>query len=176
MFPSQRLHARAVHSMKLNNANRYIADECGQAQDVPLDRFELTAVPHNAAVARERIRGICVKLGFQHLETGEIEVAFGEAVNNAILYGSPHPESKISVSCCLRRLLQSGPTALVIQIQDQGAGFDPKNIPATEVGTDALGGRGVGLMRALMDAVMLFHNGSGMIVRMARMVPGVEKG
>ncbi len=160
--------------MKKTSANQYVADECGQVQDEPLDRFELTALPHNAATARERIRAVCVKLGFPHLEMGEIEVAFGEAVNNAILYGSPHPESKIAVSCCLRRLLQSGPPALVIQVRDQGAGFDPKNIPVTEIGTEALGGRGVGLMRALMDAVMLVHDGSGMVVRMARLVPAGE--
>jgi anti-sigma regulatory factor (Ser/Thr protein kinase) len=157
--------------MKSISANKYVADECGQAQDVPLDRFELTALPHNAAMARERIREICARLGFPHLEMGEIEVAFGEAVNNAILYGSPHPESKISVSCCLRRLQQQGPPALVIQVRDQGSGFDPKNVPVSEIGTDALGGRGVGLIRALMDAVSLFYDGSGMIVRMARLVP-----
>ncbi|HEX5323871.1 MAG TPA: ATP-binding protein [Capsulimonadaceae bacterium] len=161
--------------MKSTTANMYVADECGQAHDVLLDRFELTALPHNAAVARERIREICSQLGFEHLETGEIEVAFGEAVNNAILYGSPHPDSRIAVSCCLRRLPQPGQSAVVIQVRDQGKGFDPQNVPAPEVGTDALGGRGIGLMRALMDAVALFHDGSGMIVRMARLVPAAKQ-
>lgn len=157
--------------MKSSDANKFVADACGQAQDVPLDRFELAALPHNAALARERIRAICDRLGFQSLETGEVEVAFGEAVNNAILYGSPHPDSLISVTCCLRRLAPPEKSVLVIQVQDQGRGFDADNAPASEVGTDALGGRGIGLMRALMDAVLLFHDGTGMVVRMARSVP-----
>lgn len=161
-------------SMKSSDANKYVADACGQSQDVPLDRFELAALPHNAALARERIRAVCDRLGFQSLETGEVEVAFGEAINNAILYGSPHPDSLISVSCCLRQLSASEPPALVIQVRDQGKGFDADKVPASEIGTDALGGRGIGLMRALMDNVLLYHDSAGMVVRMARRVPSAK--
>ena len=158
-------------SMKSSDANKYVAGACGQTQDVPLDRFELAALPHNAALARERIRAVCDRLGFQNLETGEVEVAFGEAVNNAILYGSPHPDSLISVVCCLRQFAGPESPALVIQVRDQGKGFDADRVPASEAGTDALGGRGIGLMRALMDAVLLYYDGAGMVVRMARQVP-----
>lgn len=157
--------------MSSSSSNKYVADECGQAQDVPLDRFELAALPRNAAAARERIRAVCERLGFRDLEIGEIEVAFGEAVNNAILYGSPHPDSIISVACCLRKPPPPKPAALVIQVRDQGKGFDPESMPAGETGTDALGGRGIGLIRALMDDVLLMHDGAGMVARMARVVP-----
>lgn len=161
--------------MKSSSANQYIAEECGQAQDVLLDRFELAALPHNASAARERIRQVCEKLGFHNLEAGEIEVAFGEAINNAILYGSPHPGSQIAISCCLRRIPTPGPPALIIQVRDQGKGFDPASLPKGEVGSDALGGRGIGLIRALMDAVVLYHDGTGMVVRMARLAPNANQ-
>jgi anti-sigma regulatory factor (Ser/Thr protein kinase) len=104
------------------------------------------------------------------LEVGEIEVAFGEAVNNAILYGSPHPDNQIDITCCLRRV-PSQPAALIIQIRDRGRGFDPETVVKGDLGTDALGGRGIGLMCALMDEVCGFHDGTGMVIRMARTLP-----
>lgn len=125
------------------------------------DQFEITAQPRNAAVARERVRRICIAGGVPHKVIDDIEIAVGEAVTNAILYGSPSATSKIVV-ICERRDDDGG---FVIEIRDQGHGFDPDQV-RTDDNMDALGGRGIRLMRALMDRVTLDYTGSGMSVHL----------
>lgn len=131
------------------------------------DQFEITASPKNAGVARERIRKTAQRLGFGRAALDDMEVAVGEAVTNAILYGSPDGGSPIVV-----RTSYSAPGKVFqIEVHDQGQGFDPSHMRQDENDTDALGGRGLRLMRALMDDVWLHYSGVGMIVRMTKSIP-----
>jgi len=125
------------------------------------DQFEITAHPQNAGQARERIRTLAIEAGFVGLDLGDIEIAIGEAVTNAILYGSPDATSQIRIAC------RFAGNSLHIEIRDQGQGFDPARVPE-DVGTDALGGRGIRLMRALMDQVDLHYDGNGMVARLSK--------
>jgi anti-sigma regulatory factor (Ser/Thr protein kinase) len=130
------------------------------------DEFEITAQPQNAGLVRERIKKAASPFGFPQSALDDIEVAVGEAATNAILYGSPHETSRIVVLSWFNSQEQ----AFHIEIRDQGHGFDPASI-RTEDDTDALGGRGLRLMRALMDSVQLHYNGSGMNVRLTKRLP-----
>ena len=125
------------------------------------DQFEIATHPQQAGLARERIRALAIKAGFAGLDLGDIEIATGEAVTNAILYGSPNSASRVQIACRF-----TGNT-LHIEIRDQGHGFDPARIPE-DVGTDALGGRGIRLMRALMDQVELRYDGKGMVIHLSK--------
>ena len=127
------------------------------------DHFEITAHPQNAGEVRERIRAVALAAGFVGLDLGDIEIATGEAITNAILYGSPNSASRIQISCSFTQ------NALHIEIRDQGHGFDPARVPV-DVGTDALGGRGICLMRALMDQVDLHYDGQGMAARLLKLL------
>ena len=127
------------------------------------DHFEITAHPQNAGEVRERIRAVALAAGFVGLDLGDIEIATGEAITNAILYGSPNSASRILISCSFTQ------NALHIEIRDQGHGFDPARVPV-DVGTDALGGRGICLMRALMDQVDLHYDGKGMAARLLKLL------
>ena len=120
-----------------------------------LDQFEITAHPQNAGAARERVLQAAVHAGFVGMDLADIEIAVGEAVTNAILYGSPSPDCRV--------VLSFGQTAagFVIQVRDEGYGFDPDSVRSEE-DNDALGGRGIRLMRALMDKVDLHYDGHGM--------------
>ncbi len=129
-------------------------------------QFEITASPQNAGVARERIRKTAQKLGFSHAALDDMEVAVGEAVTNAILYGSPDGGSPIIV----RTSYSESEAVFQIEVHDQGQGFDPAYMRTDENDTDALGGRGLRLMRALMDDVWLHYSGAGMIVRMTKSI------
>lgn len=130
----------------------------------PDDQFEITASPKNAGVARERIRKTAQSLGFSRMALDDMEVAVGEAVTNAILYGSPDGGSPIVI-----RTSYSAPDKVFqIEVHDQGQGFDPSYMRTDENDTDALGGRGLRLMRALMDDVWLHYSGAGLIVRMTK--------
>ncbi len=128
------------------------------------DQFEITAYPKNAGVARERIRSTAQHLGFSRTALDDMEVAVGEAVTNAILYGSPSGGSPIVV----RTSFSASSKVFQIEVQDQGQGFDPNRMRTEENDTDALGGRGLRLMRVLMDDVWLHYSGAGMIVRMTK--------
>lgn len=131
--------------------------------DLP-DQFEIEAHPRYAGPARERVRVAAVRAGFSDMDLADIEIAVGEAVTNAILYGSPSPDSRI--------VLSYGPSAgvFVIQIRDEGQGFDPSQVKMEE-DTDALGGRGIRLMRALVDQVDLHYNGKGMVACLIKKLP-----
>ncbi len=122
--------------------------------DLP-DQFEITAHPQNAGAARERVLQAAVRAGFAGMDLADIEISVGEAVTNAILYGSPSPDCRVTLSFGVT------PAGFVIQIRDEGKGFDP-TLVRTEEDTDALGGRGIRLMRALMDEVDLHYDGHGM--------------
>ena len=131
--------------------------------DLP-DQFEISAHPQNAGLARERVLQAAARAGFAGMDLADIEIAVGEAVTNAILYGSPRPDSRV--------MLSLGPTktGFVIQVRDEGSGFDP-SLVRSEEDTDALGGRGIRLMQALMDEVDLHHDGHGMIAVLIKTLP-----
>ena len=128
------------------------------------EQFEIMAHPRNVHEARERVQGLAVRAGFTDLDLADIEIAVGEAVTNAILYGSPHSASHVQIVCGLSE------NAFFIEVHDQGHGFDPAHVRQEE-DYDALGGRGIRLMRALMDEVDLHYGGDGMVARLSKAVP-----
>ena len=131
--------------------------------DLP-DQLEITAHPQNAGRARERVREAAARAGFTGLDLADIEIAAGEAVTNAILYGSPAASSRIVIS------YGTTEAGFIIQVRDEGHGFDPKAV-RTDEDTDALGGRGLHLMRALMDKIDLHYDGDGMVALLLKKLP-----
>lgn len=130
---------------------------------IPDDQFEITAHPRYAAQARERVRKAAAAAGLAPNELDDLEIAVGEAVTNAILYGSPSATSRIVISSGYQRAARE----FRVEIRDQGRGFDPEQIRGDD-NTDLLGGRGIRLMRALMDVVALEYTGAGMVVRLSK--------
>jgi len=130
----------------------------------PLDQFEFSAHPQNAGPAREKVRDAARHAGFTALDLADIEIAVGEAVTNAILYGSPSADSRVILAYGMVGL------SFVIKIHDEGSGFDP-GLVKMEEDTDALGGRGIRLMRALMDQVDLHYDGRGMVASLHKKLP-----
>lgn len=128
------------------------------------DQFEIAAHPQNAGPARERVREAAILAGFVDMDLADIEIAVGEAVTNAILYGSPSASSRVMLSYGL------ADSSFVVQIRDEGQGFDPSQV-RMEADMDALGGRGLRLMRALMDKVDLHHDGHGMVAHLIKKLP-----
>lgn len=126
------------------------------------DQFEISAHPKNASLARERVLQAARAAGFPADALSDIEIAVGEAVTNAILYGSPTDASRIVISC--RFAPPDG--NFEVEVRDAGRGFDPGYVRDDDV--EALGGRGLLLMRALMDSVLLQYDGNGMIVRLVK--------
>ena len=84
-------------------------------------------------------------------------VGLTEAISNAILYGnSGDPDKRVRVE------LHAAPGEIRVRVSDQGVGFDPGAIPDPRLPENLTlpDGRGVFLMRALMDEVRFNPEGN----------------
>lgn len=81
----------------------------------------------------------------------EIQLALREALNNAVRHGSSlDPQKQIQVACrCDAR------EGVWIMVRDEGPGFDPDKVPdpTKPENLERLSGRGVFMIRQLMDRV-----------------------
>jgi serine/threonine-protein kinase RsbW len=84
-------------------------------------------------------------------------VGLSEALSNAMLYGNDSdPLKRVRVEVTM------GAECITACVTDEGTGFDPSNVPdpTTAANLFKSGGRGIFLMRALMDEVMYNDRGN----------------
>jgi serine/threonine-protein kinase RsbW len=94
----------------------------------------------------------------------DIEIALREALANAIVHGNlENPRKRVHVTC---RCTSSGEVS--ITVQDEGQGFESGTVPDPTAPENRLrpSGRGIYLMKTLMDNV-LFEQG-GTVVHMLK--------
>jgi serine/threonine-protein kinase RsbW len=102
----------------------------------------------------------------QHLDDGmmyRLLVSCTEAVNNAIIHGNKSdPGKKVIIRCKVRK------KTLTLSVKDEGTGFDPESLqdPRDERNLLKESGRGVFLMRSLMDTVKFKRLKSGSVTEM----------
>lgn len=101
-----------------------------------------------------------------HLDDGSLYrllVSCTEAVNNAITHGNKlDPNKKIIIQCIANKKI------LTVRVKDEGKGFDSEILPDPREEKNLLkeSGRGVFLMRSLMDKVVFKRLKKGSIVEM----------
>lgn len=86
-----------------------------------------------------------------------------EAVNNAILHGNKSdPRKEVRMTCIIMK------NVLKLRVKDRGKGFDPRTLPnpLDEENLMKESGRGVFLMRSLMDDVRFRFSKSGLTVEL----------
>jgi serine/threonine-protein kinase RsbW len=101
------------------------------------------------ALARE------IKCDVGHLQ--EVELALREALANAIIHGNQSDPGKMVVVSCFCQ----PDRGMLLVVQDEGPGFDPKCVPDPR-GAECLlrtHGRGLFLMRQSVDHVRISHSG-----------------
>ena len=84
-------------------------------------------------------------------------VGLTEALSNAMLYGNnSDPQKRVRVEVTVRV------EEIAVRITDQGVGFDPTTIPDPTLpdNISKSGGRGIFLMRSLMDEVKFNDQGN----------------
>lgn len=88
---------------------------------------------------------------------GNILIATLEAANNAILHGNKLDNNK---EVTIKFILED--KELIINIDDQGPGFDYENIPdpTAPENIENINGRGIFLMEKLSDEIEFDNNGS----------------
>jgi len=93
--------------------------------------------------------------------TLNFRVGMAEVLANAMIYGNgSDPDKRVRVEVELSR------DAVSVQVQDEGTGFDPGHVPDPTLpeNLDLCGGRGIFLIRTLMDEVR--YNDAGNCVRL----------
>ena len=93
----------------------------------------------------------------------DVEIALREALANAIIHGNHEDRRKYVHVTCLCE-----PDEVSIAVKDEGKGFDVNNVPDPTAleNIGSVHGRGILVMKALMDEVR-FEEG-GAVVRMRK--------
>jgi serine/threonine-protein kinase RsbW len=130
--------------------------------DLALDEHALQVQVHSPAELRpflEQLEVWMQMLRYPRKDIFAVRLALYEAASNAFRHGNRGDQSK---NIYVRYLLTA--TEVLLEVEDQGPGFDPNQVPASlpEAYLDRPGGRGLFLMRAYMTWVS-FHPGGNRV-------------
>lgn len=105
------------------------------------------------------------RFGYGENSTFAIKLALEEAVTNAFRHGNRSDPAKHII---VRYLIDE--TKIIIEIEDEGGGFDPGDVPDPTLPEyiDRPHGRGIMLMRAYLDSVEYIKGGCAVRLEMFR--------
>ncbi len=118
----------------------------------------LPAQPAYVRLARAILRTTAIHNGFSESQATEMAVAASEAYTNVILHANT---SWVTIRYAV------DPYAMTIEVEDDGEGFDVTILEQPYVAESQIG-RGVHLIRNLMDAVECQSTPMGTVVRMTK--------
>jgi len=126
----------------------------------------LASLPNEIIKVEGFLEKLNEQIGFDDAAFNKLLVAATEAVNNGILHGNKKdPSKKVTLNC------ETDDRFLIVTVEDEGPGLDPAKIPDPLAQENLLreNGRGVFLMRSLMDSIefVRFQGGSRVIMRIA---------
>ena len=137
------------------------APDAGQAQ--PHTKLDITfpAQVDRIAGVVEKVVALARQLHGETDKEQEIALALTEALANAVKHGSQNDPS-LKVQC---QVIDEG-SALTIIVRDSGPGFDPGSVasPLESAGLSADHGRGLYMIRQLMDEVRFEHRGAEILM------------
>jgi serine/threonine-protein kinase RsbW len=118
-------------------------------------------------LARAFVETVCQVAGFDESTTHAVVLATDEATNNIMRHAHrDRPDAPIQIQCHLR------PDGVEVFLLDEGAPFDLSAVPYLDPAELRVGGRGVFLMRALMDELSCQPRGErGNTLRMVKHWP-----
>ena len=126
-------------------------------------RLTLSSNPKNIGKIEGFLKTIGKTVRLDEIQFHKLMVSLTEAVNNAIVHGNRSlPGKKVQVMCELL------PGWILIMIHDEGRGFKPEKVgnPLAKENLLRESGRGIFLMRTLMDKVEFEVEKSGTLVRL----------
>jgi serine/threonine-protein kinase RsbW len=105
----------------------------------------------------ERLMALAREMKCDHEHLQRVELALREALVNAVVHGNRQdPKKRVIVSCFCQP-----DRGMLVAVEDEGAGFDPRQVPDPTQAECVLEthGRGLFLMRQLMDRVRISRSG-----------------
>jgi serine/threonine-protein kinase RsbW len=132
------------------------------------DEVEITISSHPRwlRLVRQVVCEYALETGFDAQDAHAITLAVGEAVGNVIKHSYKGRTDQPFVLRC-----KAEGKALEISLSDSGEPFDPSLQPLLPPDELRAGGRGLYLMRTIMDEVDYKREGASNVVRMRKLLP-----
>ncbi|MCI0365956.1 MAG: ATP-binding protein [Phycisphaerales bacterium] len=127
--------------------------------------FELHNRPEDIQRAERSVLSAIEQLEYDRASVFAIRLALEEALNNAFKHGNKgDPAKQVRLHC------RVDPKAVVIEIEDEGDGFDPHSVPdpTEQENVEIPSGRGLTLMRAFMTEVVISPPGNRVHMKYVR--------
>ena len=126
-------------------------------------RLNMKSNPRNIGRVETFLKKVGKSIRLDEIQFHKLMVSLTEAVNNAIIHGNKSdPVKSVRVMCEIL------PGWILIMVDDEGKGFKPDRVgnPLAKENVLRESGRGIFLMRTLMDKVEFDFGRSGTQVRL----------
>jgi serine/threonine-protein kinase RsbW len=126
-------------------------------------RLTMKSNPRNIGRVEALLKKLGKSIRLDEIQFHKLMVSLTEAVNNAIIHGNrSEPARRVRITC------EVLPGWLLIMVDDEGRGFKPEKIgnPLAKENVLRESGRGIFLMRTLMDKVEFDFGKGGTQVRL----------
>lgn len=166
-LPDHTVHILQMTSLdrlfEISRIDREAAENDGPPAHPTRDSiFTVSARPEVVSDIRRQVALLARKLPFSDQEIEDIKLAVGEAATNAIRHGSPLGDgNRLTIHC------EQMDDRFIIEVSDEGPGFDPASVVCRVPDQFAEGGRGLFFMKQLMDEVTV-RCGPGAMVRLVK--------
>ena len=149
--------------------------EPGGDERAPDVRVEVISQPRYLAGARDLVKAVAGRLGFDAAQCGRIALAVDEALCNVINHGyEKRPDGRIWVSIWPLGAADPESIGIRITIEDHAKQVEPRAIKSRDLSEIRPGGLGVHIIKEVMDTVRYEkRNGGGMRLTMEKTI---EKG
>ena len=141
-----------------------IAEEIPTRTDWRISEAVVVGRPLLVAELRQTAVEAAVEAGLLPRDVHDVKLAVGEALVNAMRHGARPGRDRIRLRCL------ACSCAFIVEVIDQGTGFDPKEVAARTVTIPQEGGLGIHLMRSTMDEVEFSVDDRGGKVRMLKWI------
>ncbi|MEW6511121.1 MAG: ATP-binding protein [Bacteroidota bacterium] len=126
-------------------------------------RMTMRSNPRNVTRVEGFLKKVAKSVRMDEIQFHKLMVSLTEAVNNAIIHGNnANPARSVRICCEIL------PGWILIMVDDQGKGFKPEKVgnPLAKENVLRESGRGIFLMRTLMDKVEFEFGRKGTEVRL----------
>lgn len=129
----------------------------------PVFRISIASTPKNIVRVEKFLQKVNHAVHLDEIQMHKLMVSLTEAVNNAIVHGNQSDHTKKVVIVC-----EILPGWLLFLVTDEGSGFNAEKVrnPLSKRNLMKESGRGIFLMRTLMDKVEFEPLKKGMQVRL----------
>jgi serine/threonine-protein kinase RsbW len=131
-------------------------------------RFVMPSRREAIESAEREVLAALQAFGYDHTAAFAVRLAMQEALTNALLHGNKSdPARFITLECTV------DPKRVIIEVADQGEGFDPASVPdpTADENRDIPAGRGLMLMRSFMAEVIVHAPGNRVSMKYVRPCP-----